>query len=251
MTVGEVVRPPSLALLAAEGRAIWEAGLFLQALPMLRRAPRGDGHPVLVLPGFTASDLSTQLLRAFLRERGYQARGWALGRNRGYSGQLELRMARRLQNLHWKTGRKVSIVGWSLGGIFARELARQHPDMVRLVVTLGSPFSASPRATNVWRLYEMVSGQRIEDIDPELVARMRQPPPVPSTAVYTRGDGITAWQACLEPSASRTENVRVPGSHCGLGHNPWAAWVIADRLSQAEDTWQPFDPGPAAWLFPR
>jgi pimeloyl-ACP methyl ester carboxylesterase len=152
--------------------------------------------------------------------------------------------------LHWKTGRKVSLVGWSLGGIFARELARQHPEMVRLVVTLGSPFSGPPQATNVWRLYEIVSGEKIEAIDPRLTERMRKVPPVPSTAVYSRTDGVAAWQACLEPEAAHTENVEVPGSHCGLGHNPWAAWVIADRLSQAEGKWQPFDAGRASWVFP-
>lgn len=236
----EPVTPPSWPLLLGEGRAFYELGLFYQALPALLAAPRGDGHTVMVLPGFTASDLSTSLLRWYLRRQGYDARGWTLGRNLGFSTQLELRMARRLQNLHWRSGRKVSMVGWSLGGIFARELARLHPEMVRQVVTLGSPFAASPRATNVWRLYERVSGQRVEDIDPELLRRMREHPPVPSTAVYSRSDGVASWRACLEPEASHTDNVRVPGSHCGLGHNPWAVYVIADRLAQCEDEWRPF-----------
>jgi pimeloyl-ACP methyl ester carboxylesterase len=231
-------------LFLSEGRALYEVGLFYQALPVLFAAPsRGDGHVVLVLPGFTASDLSTSLLRSYLRRQGYDSRGWALGRNLGYSAQLELRMARRLQTLHWRSGRKVSLVGWSLGGIFARELARRHPDMVRQVITLGSPFAATPRATNVWRLYERVTGQPVESIDPELMRRMREPPPVPSTAVYSRSDGIASWRACREPEAPHTDNVRVPGSHCGLGHNPWAAYVIADRLAQPEDQWRPFDRG--------
>lgn len=245
------MRPPSLGLFAIEGRALLEVGLFLQALPVLRQAPKGDGHPVMVFPGFTASDLSTQLLRAFLRDRGYVVRGWSLGRNRGFSYQTEMKMVRRLQMLHWKHERKVSLVGWSLGGIFARELARQHPDMVRLVISLGSPFSGPPQATNVWRLYEMVSGEKIESIDRRLMERMRLVPPVPSTAIFSRTDGVTSWQACLEPEAEHTENVEIPGSHCGLGHNPWAAWVIADRLAQPEGAWRPFDPGRAAWLFPK
>jgi pimeloyl-ACP methyl ester carboxylesterase len=235
------VAPPPWALFLSEGRALYELGLFYQALPVLLTAPRGDGHPVMVLPGFTASDLSTTLLRTFLRRRGHDARGWALGRNLGFSSQLELRMARRLQNLYWRTGRKVSLVGWSLGGIFARELARLHPEMVRQVITLGSPFAASPRSTNVWRLYERVTGESVDDLDPALLRRMRLPPPVPSTAIYSRSDGIASWRACLEPEAPHTDNVRVPGSHCGLGHNPWAVYVIADRLAQSEETWRPFE----------
>jgi pimeloyl-ACP methyl ester carboxylesterase len=238
---GLEVAPPPWPLLLGEGRALYEVGLFYQALPALLAAERGDGHTVLVLPGFTASDLSTSLLRSYLRRQGYDARGWTLGRNLGFSTQLETRMARRLQSLHWRSGRKVSLVGWSLGGIFARELARLHPEMVRQVITLGSPFAASPRATNVWRLYERIAGQRVEDIDPELLRRMRRAPPVPSTAVYSRSDGIASWRACLEPEAPHTDNVRVPGSHCGLGHNPWAVFVIADRLAQQEGGWQPFD----------
>ena len=183
------VAPPPWALFLSEGRAVYEMGLFYQALPVLLTGPRGDGHPVMVLPGFTASDLSTTLLRGVLRRRGYDARGWALGRNLGFSPQLELRMARRLQTLHWRSGRKVSLVGWSLGGIFARELARLHPEMVRQVISLGSPFAASPRATNVWRFYERITGQSVDELDPTLQRRMRLPPPVPSTAVYSRTDG--------------------------------------------------------------
>lgn len=235
------LRPPSLALLLSEGRALGEISLFYQALPLLLTVPRGDGHPVVVLPGFTASDLSTTLLRGYLRNRGYQVGGWTLGRNRGFSEQLEIRMLRRLQTVHWRTGRKVSLVGWSLGGVFARELARDQPEMVRQVISLGSPFAASPRSTNVWRLYERVSGQPIDEIDAELLARMKQPPPVPSTAIYSHGDGVAAWQGCMEPDGELTDNVRVPGSHCGLGHNPWAVYVIADRLAQPEGEWRPFD----------
>jgi pimeloyl-ACP methyl ester carboxylesterase len=234
-------RPPSLALLALEGRAVAELGAFVQALPLLHMAARGDGHPVLVLPGFSASDASTVPLRGFLRRQGYNSFGWAQGRNRGPRPGVELGMLRRLEHLYWRTGRQVSLVGWSLGGIYARELARQRPEMVRLVVTLGSPFSGA-RSTNVDRLFEAVSGLSIEELDADFLRRMRQPPPVPSTAVYSTSDGIAHWEACIdEHEDATTENVRVPGSHCGLGHNPLAVFVIADRLAQPEGRWRRFD----------
>jgi pimeloyl-ACP methyl ester carboxylesterase len=236
-------RPPSLALLALEGRAFAELGAFVQTLPLLHSAPRGDGHPVLVLPGFSASDVSTAPLRGYLRRQGYTAHGWGQGRNRGPRPGVELGMLRRLEHLYWTSGRKVSVVGWSLGGIYARELARQRPEMVRLVVTLGSPF-ASARSTNVDRLFEAVSGLSIDQLDKEFLRRMREAPPVPSTAVYSTSDGIAHWEACVdEHEDDETENVRVPGSHCGLGHNPLAVYVIADRLAQAENGWRRFERG--------
>jgi hypothetical protein len=120
------------------------------------------------------------------------------------------------------------------------------------VITLGSPFAASPRATNVWRLYERITGQSVDELDTALQRRMRLPPPVPSTAVYSRTDGVAAWRACLEPKAPHTDNVRVPGSHCGLGHNPWAVYVIADRLAQPDGDWRPFErSGLRKLAFPR
>jgi hypothetical protein len=115
--------------------------------------------------------------------------------------------------------------------------------MVRLVITLGSPFSGA-RATNVDRLFEAVSGLSIDELDADFLRRMREPPPVPSTAVYSTSDGVAHWEACIDvPEGPTTENVRVPGSHCGLGHNPLAVHVIADRLAQPEGRWRRFDRG--------
>jgi pimeloyl-ACP methyl ester carboxylesterase len=245
-------RAPSLALLALEARALPELALFLQAQPLLRQAPRGDGHGVLVLPGFTASDASTRPLRRYLERQGYSVHGWSLGANRGPTPGLEVAMMRRLEQVWIETRSKVSLVGWSLGGIYARELAKRRPDLVRCVVTLGSPFAASPRSTNVWRLFEGVSGRSVSDIEKHQLAGLRQPPPVPSTAVYSTSDGVAAWQGCVDTTEGpHTENVRVAGSHCGLGHNPQAVWVIANRLAQAEGEWQRFDRGGwASLVFP-
>lgn len=234
------LRPPSAVLAALEARALAEVGWFFQALPLLSRLPKGDGHPVLVLPGFLASDRSTFLLRRFLRSKGYEAHAWRQGRNLGLRPGLELGMIRRLRSLHWRYGAKVSLVGWSLGGIYSRELARQHPEHVRQVITLGSPFNLSSRANHAWRLYELLSKEDLE-VAEAMLAGLRSPLEVPSTAVYSKTDGVVAWQTCVDHVSPSAENVEVYGSHCGLGHNPMAITVIADRLRQPQGVWRPFE----------
>src|SRR5579863_8067621 len=155
------LRPPGLGLLLAEMRGIFELNASLLMSPFLMRAPRGDGHPVLALPGFLASDLSMAPLRRYLTELGYDAHAWQMGRNLG--GLLKMRTAlrERLAAIHATTGRKVSLVGWSLGGVYARDLALHAPDMVRYVMTLGSPFANDVRATNATKLYEALSGETV------------------------------------------------------------------------------------------
>ena len=224
-----------------EGRAIPEFGAFLGALPLLSLAPRGDGHPVLVLPGLVTSDISTTALRAFLNRQGYAVRGWGLGRNFGPRPVIQDGMLALLREMNEKSGRKVSIVGWSLGGVYARQLAKMDPDRVRSVITLGSPFGGHPTATNAWRVYEMVSGKRASDADTSFGGMISSPAPVPTTAIYSRTDGICAWQICVEKRSPIAENIEVQGSHCGLGHNPAVVYAVADRLAQAEGKWRPFD----------
>src|ERR1700742_4101873 len=158
----QTLRPPSRTLMFLEGRAIHEFGAFLGALPMLSLTPRGDGHPVLVLPGLVASDMSTKPLRAFLNNRGYDAHGWGQGRNLGLRHGVRETMVDLVEELNDTHGRKVSLVGWSLGGLYARQLAKMMPDRVRSVITLGSPFASGPKSTNAWRVYELASGRRAE-----------------------------------------------------------------------------------------
>jgi len=231
--------PPSRQLLLLEARAIWEMGAFFATYPLLRLGPRGDGHPVLVLPGLAASDRSTRPLRSFLNDRGYRAHGWKLGPNQGPLPGFEQKLQRRLAELCTRHGQKVSLIGWSLGGIFARELARSTPAQVRGVITLGSPFAGDARASNASKLYERLSAG--STVDARRRAQMREPLPVPATAIYTRSDGIVAWQGCLEQPGPLAENIEVEGSHCGLGHNPVVLHAIADRLAQADGRWRPFD----------
>jgi Palmitoyl protein thioesterase len=237
----QTLSPPSRTLMFLEGRAISELGAFLGALPLLSLAPRGDGHPVLVLPGLMASDTSTRPLRSFLKSRGYAVSGWRQGRNLGLRHGVQNAMVDLVHELNDAHGRKVSLVGWSLGGLYARQLAKMMPKHVRQVITLGSPFASNPKATNAWRVYEMASGRRADEEDPRFGGTLAGAPPVPTTAIFSRSDGICAWQGCREQSSNMAESIEVESSHCGMGHHPAAVYAVADRLAQKEGEWTPFD----------
>lgn len=243
------VAPPSRFLQLLEGRALLEFGATLSMWPLLQLAPKGDGHPVLVFPGLIASDLSTRVLRHYLRERGYRVHGWGLGRNLGLKAGIEDAMFERLDVLYTRYGRKVSLVGWSLGGLYARVLAKHRPAMVRSVVTLGSPFAGHPRSTNAWRIYEWASGQRADD--PTAHGRLRGALTMPATSIFSRTDGIVAWQASLDEETATSENIEVIASHLGLGVHPAVLYALADRLAQPEGAWKPFDrSGLLAFAYP-
>lgn len=242
------IAPPSAWLLALELRAFWEFGALLPAWPLLARAPKGDGHAVMVFPGLSANDVSTVPLRHYLQSLSYKAWGWEQGLNLGpRTGVIDAAKAR-LTRTFETSGRKVSLIGWSLGGVYARELAKELPHMVRGVITLGAPFSASHKSTNAWRIYELASGRSIEREAENY--DLPAAPPVPTTSIYSRTDGIVAWQGSIQSPRTNnphTENIEVVASHIGLGLNPSAWWAIADRLAQAEGQWRPFaaeDKGP-------
>src|SRR5438445_7534343 len=234
-------RRPSRTLMCLEGRALHEFGACLGALPLLSLAPRGDGHPVLVLPGLVASDTSTRPLRGFLRDRGYAVSGWRQGRNMGLRDGVQHAMVDLVHELSDAHGRKISLVGWSLGGLYARQLAKMMPERVRSVITLGSPFAGSPRSTNAWRVYEMASGRRADEEDARFGGSLSVAPPVPTTAIFSRTDGICAWQGCVEKTSAQSESIEVESSHCGMGHHPAAVYAVAERLAQEEGQWKPFD----------
>jgi pimeloyl-ACP methyl ester carboxylesterase len=244
------LRPPGLGLLLAEIRGIFEFNTSLLLSPLLMRAPKGDGHPVLTLPGFLASDLSMAPMRRYLKELGYDAYAWKMGRNVGGVSRMRAALRDRLAEIHASTGRKVSVVGWSLGGVYARDLALQAPDQVRCVVTLGSPFASDVRATNVTRLYEAMSGEAVAD-DSELRKAIAGDLPVPATSIYSRSDGIVNWRTCLLCPSDTAENIEVYlASHTGLGVNAAALWAVADRLAQAEGQFSQFDrSGPFAIAY--
>ena len=234
---------PALPLYLTEpGRAVADFGLYLAARPLLPRLPQGDGHPVLVLPGFLTDDTSTRVLRATLRRLGYRVHGWRLGRNIGPTAACVSGMRDRITDLSDRYGRPLSLVGWSLGGIFARNLARRTPDSVRQVITLGSPFRLTRHSqSRASRVFDRYSHLHVEHRSLPLEPA-GEPLTVPTTSIYSHFDGIVHWETCLETPSPRAENIAVIASHLGLGHHPAAIWAIADRLAQPEGTWTPFRP---------
>lgn len=231
---------PSVLRLAAEWTAVGEYGTFQVGAPLIRRhLPRGD-RPVFVLPGFLAGDGSTAPLRKNLQELGHTVYGWELGRNLGPTPEILDGIVERLDELHQRHGR-IDVVGWSLGGIFARELARLAPHTIRQVITLGSPFQIeTPTESNASPIYRSLSHLHAPHLEMRVPAYVREELPVPATSVYTRADGVVRWHHCLNHDTPFTENVEVYGSHCGLGFNLAALLVVADRLAQPDETWTPF-----------
>jgi pimeloyl-ACP methyl ester carboxylesterase len=244
------LRPPGLFLMLAEARSLLEFNASLLLSPLLIWAPKGDGHPVLALPGFLASDLSMVPMRRYLKQLGYDTYAWKMGRNLGGVAFRRNALKSLLTDIHTATGRKVSIVGWSLGGVYARDLALQLPDMVRSVITLASPFANDVRATNATWLYEALSGETVEHSS-ELIKAIAGDLPVPATSIYSRTDGVVNWRTSLLRPSDTAENIEVHlASHVGLGVNAAALWAVADRLAQAEGEFRQFDrSGPFAIAY--
>ncbi|RPH65398.1 MAG: alpha/beta hydrolase [Burkholderiales bacterium] len=239
---------PGIVRLALEWRAPWEFGAAFWAQPLLARAPSGDGHPVIVYPGLLAGDRSTGVLRSFLGRLGYQVFPSGLKRNLGPRDGVLDALRGRLSAVRREQGRKVSLIGWSLGGVYARELAKEFSDDTRLVITMGTPFTGHPKATNAWRVYEFFTGHRIGT--PELHEPLRAPPPVPTTSIFSRTDGVVSWKCSVEKEGPGTENIEVEASHLGMGFNPMTLYAVADRLAQPEGAWKPFDRGGVrGWLY--
>jgi len=248
----DTLKAPNALLLLLEGRAPWEYAAMVASSPVLNRLldklPPGDGHPVLVFPGLGAADFTTIPLRNFLRDRGYEPYAWEQGFNLGPRDGVLQGCLDRADLLARRHGKPLSLIGWSLGGVYAREIAKERPQQTRCVITLGTPFTGHPRATNAWRFYELVSGQSVHD--PELLEQVRQAPPVPTTSIYSRSDGVVAWQCSINDEGPLAENIEVHASHIGMGMNPLALYAIADRLAQDPARWQRFDAsGARKWFF--
>jgi pimeloyl-ACP methyl ester carboxylesterase len=236
----ETIGPPPLSLFVLEqSRAALELARFLPRRKALETATRGDGHPVLVLPGLLAGDFSTVPLRRFLCALSYDAQGWGLGINTGPTDTIRRKLDELLMQCRERHGKPVSLVGWSLGGIYARELARAHPDAVRCVITLGTPFR-DISATHAARLVPIRPGGRGLHEAHDLRAYLATPIPVPMTSIFSKTDGIVHWQSCLESEGPERENVEVAASHTGMGFHAEAMTVVADRLAQPVGAWRPY-----------
>jgi pimeloyl-ACP methyl ester carboxylesterase len=235
----------TLLALAELPRAALEAGSLLPALPLLASAPRGDGHTVLVIPGLGVDDESTVVLRRYLEFKGYRAEPWGLGTNLGVRllGGYE-RLAAGLMRLFRTAGdERVSLVGWSLGGVHARAVAMVVPLLVRQVITLGAPIGGSLSRTGLWDAYRAANplADAATLLEPFLRVMHEPPPGIPSTAIYSRTDGVVPWQLAMEMDRRLTDNIEVYASHFGLGVNPTVLYAIADRLAQPRQGWQRFD----------
>ena len=203
---------------AREATGVLELPRLGLELRDLRREPRGDGSPVLVLPGFGADDRSTWPIRRFLTSLEHDARGWGRGSNVGDVPDSVERVGEMVTTLAAETGRSVSLVGWSLGGYIARD----HPGAVRRVVTLGSPVIGGPKYTTVASVAKL-RGWDVDEIELQVEQRKKVPLEVPVTAIFSRRDGVVAWRACVDPEGD--------GTHIGLGFSPRVYRVVARRLA--------------------
>ncbi|MDG2025604.1 MAG: alpha/beta fold hydrolase [Acidimicrobiales bacterium] len=245
---------PSRLLAALEIRALGEMGSFALSAPALAALlPKGTPKTVLVLPGFLADDASTAPMRRLLGHLGHDVHGWDLGRNIGPTNEIMDGLVERVEELD-RRGGPLDIIGWSLGGIYAREIARLAPSVVRQVVTMASPFQTTgPDESNASAAFRALRARHNPEFELNRVPSWaREPIPVWTTSIYTKTDGIVHWSQCLNVHRPHTENIEVRGSHCGLGYNPFAMWIVADRLAQPANEWNRFrPPGPLRYLFPR
>jgi hypothetical protein len=230
---------PPLSLLAMEPlRALFD---FAAAKFGAGAQAVGDGHPVVVFPGLGGAPFTTSHLRRFLRDSGFDAQCWGRGVNTGPDGDFDAwldGLEDDVRRWHAQGRRKVSLVGWSLGGIYARELAKRAPDCVRQVITLGTPFASMRGATHAEKVYHLLNGNAAQ-LTPALEARLRACPPVPTTSVYSKTDGVVCWRGCLQKKSPLAESVEVTASHLGMATHPDVLRVIVDRLAQAEGCWRP------------
>ena len=226
------MRAPSLLGLGVQWFAAVEALALIPNAPKLLRQPTGNGARVYVLPGIFTGDYATKVLRVYLSRLGYEVSGWGLGVNRGQVRQALRQLIARIEQDR-APGQKVHLIGWSLGGVIARELARERPDLVKQVIMLGSPLVGGPKYTTVGRLYRL-QGKDVDVMAERSTARNTIPLQCPLTSVYSKFDGIVHWEASIDPMATTAEYVEVRATHTGLGVSPRVFTVVAQKLYAVE-----------------
>jgi pimeloyl-ACP methyl ester carboxylesterase len=185
----------------------------------------------ILCPGFGAGPRSMRVMESFLRRRGHRARDWGLGRNTGDARQLRARLKGIVEESIAAHAEAVVLVGWSLGGYIAREYAREHPDEVRKVITLGSPVIGGPRYTATADWYR-AQGHDLDEIDRAIAARYETPLRVPVTAIYSRRDGVVAWRACIDHWSPNVRHIEVSETHVGLGFAPRVLAIVAEEVER-------------------
>ena len=202
---------PALRLFLREGPALLARAY--RAFGRLGERGPADGPRLMVVPGFLATDRTTLGLQRALADAGYRVTGWGLGMNRGATPETLDKLIGQIEA--FGGGGKIILVGWSLGGIYAREAAKLRPDLVEKVVTLGSPFSGDPRGNNVWRLYEWIAGHKVDD--PPIKTNLAEKPPVPTLALWSRRDGIVSIACTRGLPHESDRQVELDCSHMGFG----------------------------------
>ena len=241
-STGSVKRPPWIWGLTEGYRALMELTTYFPFRLISNIPEDGDGHPVLILPGFMSTDKSTVPLRSFIQKLGYTVYGWGSGRNRGEQELLN-EMILKVDYLYQIHNEPISLIGWSLGGVFARQIAKARPHNIRQIITLGSPFKGVLESNNATWILELLNKKKEIKINPDFLADLPLPAPVPTTAIYTKEDGVVPWRLCIEQIENDIhQNIQVRGSHLGLGINPSVLIIIADRLRLNEENWTKFIP---------
>ncbi len=227
----DLARPPHWRLLLAELRTL-AAWILARLRPRLFAVPQiGDGQPVITIPGFMASDMAMRQMRSNLRAAGFRAYGWGQGRNRGVTADILQRLDARVDEIIAREGRVPALVGWSLGGLYAREYAKHHPHKVARVVTMGSPFSGSRRANHAWRLYRMIAGH---DVDaPPLALHPAPKPPVPTIALWSPHDGVVAAPCARGLPHESDRSIAIACRHIAFVISPVATLAVIDSLVSA------------------
>ncbi|MFN3618806.1 MAG: esterase/lipase family protein [Sphingorhabdus sp.] len=215
-------------------RAIYALVLLPFQWPRLSLAAKGDQRPVFVIPGFGTTDRSTVILRYYLQFLGYRVYAWELGRNLGAKtiGLHNERLLARLDEVYLEERQPVTLIGWSMGGIMARMIARVNPYKIREVISLGAPFTGDPYANTAWKIYERLSGHSLaHPVAQAQIKESKLPLPVPACSIYSKSDGVVSWQTCLEPDTKLADNIAVRSAHCGFGFTAVVLRAVAERLA--------------------
>ena len=237
------MKKPHMALALMEmPRMVMELGSLMLSVPWLRKLPKGDGHAVMIIPGFLGNDRLNHALVRYLKHLGYSAAGWGMGRNLGPDHFAVDELKDRVTHLAETGDGSITLIGHSLGGLYAREIARMQPDNVRQVISLGTPFAkGSGQGSIVRGLFDRVNpGTNRNSLFNNRWNEFAEAPPVPTTSIYTKSDGVVNWRSNIQlPNHPRVQNIEVLGSHSGLTLNPAVWYLLADRLQYTRDNWQP------------